>query len=303
MIHNKHSPKSFKEMVGSDLTIRQLEKYIEKNNIPHCLLFYGERGCGKSSSANIIANSIPNAYIDIIDASRDNGVEVSRQIARNIKRIPMGYKNKIYILEEIHNVSDKFYDALLLVTNDPPDNIFFIIVTSEINKVSATIKSRFIEYKFTPPTMVDMTDYLFDICKKENIETTKKVIHKICKNNNNIPRDCLTDLEKIVGVKLEESQLLLIEKENIHNPTGYEISQLLAKGDWEKIRKILANKKNTSDIEGIRRTILNFFNKVLTGERTSEKNRKFASDVISEFEDAFFDAGLAGLSRRLYDLC
>jgi DNA polymerase-3 subunit gamma/tau len=268
MLYNKYKPKTFGEMLGNKEIFTTLQNYIDID-MPHCILLYGEHGCGKSSSADILANSIPDVYVEVIDASRDNGVEVSREIARNASSIPLGYKNKVYILEEIHSVSDKFYDALLLVTNDPPPNTFFIIVTTELNKVRATIKSRFIKFNFKPPPLQEMRDHLSYLCDEEKIKTNRKVLTKICNKNSMIPRDCLSDLSLIMGVDSPEEQLTLLGKSTNNTSSGYDIAVALDKGvPWAVVRKMLVDVTD-NDVEGIRRTVLSYHRKVFLGGKDS----------------------------------
>jgi len=296
MLHNKYKPTSFKGMLGSKGVFEKLQGYIDTKDVPHCLLFYGQRGCGKSSSSEIIAKSIPNAYIEIVDASVDNGVAVSRGIASNLSSIPIGYTNKVYILEEIHSVSDKFYDALLLSTNEPPDNVYFIIVSTELSKIRATIKSRFVKFNFKPPEMKSMRDYLSNICATENITTDRKVLSEICRKNNNLPRDCMTDLELLIGVDDVQTQLELIASVEEQNVNGYEIAKILKKGNWDNVAKLLKS-VDTSEVECVRRTILAYYKNVLLSGKVR------GAEVIAEFENPFFDSGVAGLALHCYDCC
>lgn len=296
MLHNKHKPSSFKDMIGNKEIFSTLQSYIDSGEFPHCLLFHGERGCGKSSSADIISNAIPDAKIHILDAAIDNGVAVSREIASNAGEIPLGYRNKVYILEEIMGVSDKFFDALLLVTNDPPPNTYFIIVSTEINKIRPTIKSRFVKFQFKSPSQKETRDHLKWVCEKENMDVDRSVISEVCRKNSNIVRDCLSDLTLLMGTDSTEDQLeLLSHTKEDTSSTGYKIARALSgKSKWKTLSTLLKEVKQ-EDVEGVRRSILHHHTKeLLDGNGTSAL-------IIDSFLKEMYDTPIASLVMACYD--
>lgn len=298
MLYNKYKPKSFSEMIGNADVMSVLSGYVSAQEIPHCLLFHGERGCGKSSSADIIAKAIPNAYISVIDASVTNGVEVSRTLASRVNDVPIGYENVVYILEEIHNVSDKFYDALLTVTNDPPEHCYFIIATTEIKKVRDTIRSRFIKFEFKPPSLKEIKKYLQCVVDQEGMVVSNSIINTICINNSRIPRDCMTTLELLQNVSSTNSQLELIGSKIVdESGAGYQLAKLLLEGNkWGKMVTILKEVDNT-EVEGIRRVVCNYVMTCMFGGANTQK----CSLILDSFSKEFNEPQKASLVLACYE--
>lgn len=296
-LYNKYRATSLDELVGNMPFLTKLKNDVKSNAIDHTYMFYGPHGVSKTSVARILASHIPNCYVEEVSAAVDNGVDTSKEIARNIDNVPLGYKNKLVILDEIQKASSKFFDSLLKATEETPENTYFVLITTEFNKIPANIKSRFTKIQFSAPDQKDVKTLLERICKAEDISISRTVINKICARNNNIPRDCISDLELLQGIDSEEEQLSLLENDVENNVNGYEIAKLLMKKDWNNIKTML-KEVSKNDVEGIRLTILSFFNTVVL----SGRNEEFACDIIQEFENNLFDAGVAGLSRKLYDL-
>lgn len=299
MLYNKYQPKEFTSLLGNHEIFSALEKYRKEGNFPQKLLFSGIKGVGKSTCASIVAESIPNCYVDLADGGVENGVARSRDIASKIKEIPLGYKNKLILLEEAHRSSNAFFDALLVVTNAPPPNVYFIICTTELGKIPTTIKSRFVKYNFQAPNREEMITYLDAICEKENIETKTKVLRAICVKNSNVPRDCLSDLELIMNISVDKQLQTLEGYAEDKGTVGYEIAQLLkyeGKSTQAKVSKIL-KEVSESEVEGIRRVVLNFHKKVfLSGVSESAM-------VLESFQHEFPSPAVIGLVLACYENC
>jgi len=297
MLHNKYLPKTFDEMVGNPEIISKFKEY-EKTGFPHCILLYGKHGMGKSTTASIMQRGIPDCTIELTDGGVENGISKSREIAGNINNVSLGYKNKIILLEEAHQGTAKFFDALLIATNKPPNNVYFVICTTNLDKIPPTIRSRFIKFRFEFPDIKITREYLNNICEKEGIHAGRHVLTQICKKNSNGIRDCLTDLELLIGVESEKEQLVLLEREMQESATGYEIAKAL--GDWETVRSLLKT-VGVGDIEGVRRTVLSYHVKVLLN---SKKEDDPINDlVLDSFKEVMYDSGIAGLTLACWNNC
>jgi len=293
-LYNKYRVQSLDDLVG-DLPFINKLKEDAKTGWDHTYMFYGEHGISKTSVARIIGNSLPDCYIEEISSSVDNGVATSKAIARNLNNLPLGYSTKLIILDEIQKASSAFFDALLKATEETGDSVYFCLCTTEFNKIPKNIKSRFTKLKFEAPDLKSMRDHLQFICDEENIKTSKKVLTFICKKNKLIPRDCISDLELIIGIDDIEVQLDLLENTDVDEKSvGFALAQLLNKGNWNKVSELLLT-VSESDVEGIRRIVLNYFMKTLLNG-----NEKGA-EVIEEFESPFFDSGKAGLCKAFWD--
>jgi DNA polymerase-3 subunit gamma/tau len=297
-LYNKYRFKSLDETIGDLAHLNKLKKDIESGNIDHTYLFYGIHGLGKTSMARVMGSNIPDCYIEEISSAVDNGVAKSKEIANNIHQIPLGYKNKLIILDEIQKASSAFFDALLKATEEPPENVFFILCTTEFKKIPANIKSRFTKIEFKAPDMKSMRDHLVYICKEESLTVERKVLTEICKINNSIPRDCISSLQLLVGIDDSETQLKLISSlEEAEKGIGYELSKALYSSStkWSTITKLLQN-VSASEVEGIRRVVLNYHAKVLLN--TGDKNSAL---ILDSFKTEMYDTPLPSLLLAIYE--
>jgi DNA polymerase III gamma/tau subunit len=301
-LYNKYRFKSFEEVAGMLPHVQKLEKDIETNRIDHTYLFYGGHGVGKTSMARMIASKISDCYIEEVSSAIETGVDKSREIAKKATTIPLGYKNKLIILDEVQRGSVNFFDALLKITEETGDNTYFILCTTEIKKIPANIRSRFTDILFEAPTLKAMREHLSYICEQEGIEASRKVLTKICNKNECVPRDCISDLEKIIGISKEDTQLSLVGESFLSEESvGFKIAQALGQGNWKTTSSLLLPVVE-SEIEGIRRLILNYYTKKLLN--TTDKNgAQTASLILDSFKNPFFDSGKGGFVLACYENC
>ncbi len=189
-LYRKYRPKKFSEVVGQTTIINILKNSIKLNKIGHAYIFSGPRGTGKTSVAKIFSravnclNSVDGDVcgkcdnclkkiedeIDIIeiDAASNNGVDEIREIRNNVKLLPSNLKYKIYIIDEVHMLSDSAFNALLKTLEEPPSHVIFILATTEINKIPSTVLSRCQKFNFKKLNDVEIEERLKYICKNEN---------------------------------------------------------------------------------------------------------------------------------------
>ncbi len=163
VLYRKYRPETFETLVGQDAIVRILKQSIIDNKISHAYIFSGPRGTGKTSTARILAKTIncqnnsegvpcnkcenclnfsTSPDIIEIDAASNNGVEEIRELINNIKLMPTSSKYKVYIIDEVHMLSQSAFNALLLTLEEPPEHVIFILATTNIESVPITILSR-----------------------------------------------------------------------------------------------------------------------------------------------------------------
>lgn len=218
VLYRKYRPKSFLEVVGQKYTIEMLKNAIIANKISHAYIFTGPRGTGKTSTAKIFAktincenpkNGIPcgtcyscqniqnNADIIEIDAASNNGVDAIRELINNVKISPTYSKYKVYIIDEVHMLSQSAFNALLLTLEEPPSHVVFILATTNIESVPITILSRCQRYDFKKLSDDELINHLKKISEKEKINITDEAIMEIAYLSEGGCRDALSILNQL----------------------------------------------------------------------------------------------------------
>lgn len=224
-LYRKYRPQTLEELVGQEHVKKTLTSAIELGKIAHAYLFTGPRGTGKTSTARILAkslnckngptvhpcgecescrditNSIPIDVIEI-DAASNRKVEDAQNILEKIQYVPVNGKYKIYIIDEVHMLSNTAFNALLKTLEEPPENVIFILATTEVHKVLDTIKSRCQRYDFRRITIDDIVKHLRYISDKEGINISDDALFNIAKNSAGGMRDSISLLDQlsIIGV-------------------------------------------------------------------------------------------------------
>jgi len=235
-LFRKYRPQSFKDIVGQESLVKALSNAIELNRIANAYLFCGPRGTGKTSSARIFAKSLNCVHgptlepcqkcpscVDItnatgldvieIDAASNRGIQDAKELISQVQYAPINGKYKIFIIDEVHMLSNDAFNALLKTFEEPPKNVIFILATTEPHKVLETIVSRCQRFDLKRITIEDIIKRLREISDLENIKITDDALFTIAKNVSGGLRDSLALLDQvsILGVK-EEIDKELIEE-------------------------------------------------------------------------------------------
>lgn len=204
-LYRKYRPQNFDDIVGQNHIVSVLKNAIDKNQISHAYLFYGPRGTGKTSIAKIFANEVNNNEIyqkenvDIIeiDAASNNGVDEVRDIKEAIKFLPSEGKYKVYIIDEVHMLTTAAFNALLKTLEEPPAHVIFILATTEIHKIPATILSRCQRFEFKNLSQDQLVDRLKYIAETEGLSIEDEAIKKIATLAKGGLRDAISILDQV----------------------------------------------------------------------------------------------------------
>ena len=262
-LYRKYRPLHLSEVIGQDKTIEQLQGALTKGKISHAYLFVGPRGCGKTSVARIFAHEInhfdyqlEDSYIDIIeiDAATFTSVDNIRELREKAMIMPTLGKYKVYIIDEVHMLSNSAFNALLKILEEPPEHVIFIMATTNPEKIPATIISRTQIYRFNLAEPKVMQDFLRSVCDKEGIKISDDALKIITERGGGSFRDSLSILNQIGTINLSEKTI-----------EASDVSAALGIPEHQEIQNLI-NFYENSDTENITNTLAALLNYGITAE-------------------------------------
>ena len=245
----KYRPLGFQEVVGQDHITTTLKNAIENNHLAQALLFCGPRGVGKTTCARILARMVnkfddpkstdASNHLNIyeLDAASNNSVEDIRNLIDQVRFPPQEGTHKVYIIDEVHMLSNQAFNAFLKTLEEPPSYAIFILATTEKHKVIPTILSRCQIFDFNRIEIDDITYQLKKIAEKENIECEEDALHLIAQKADGALRDALSIFDLIVTFSSGNKVTYQDTIKNLHildYDYFFQITDMLNGGDISK---------------------------------------------------------------------
>ena len=303
-LYRKYRPQTFNDIVGQNHIVSVLRNAIDKDQISHAYLFYGSRGTGKTSIAKIFANEVngneiyqkENVDIIEIDAASNNGVDEVRDIKEAIKFLPTEGKYKVYIIDEVHMLTTAAFNALLKTLEEPPAHVIFILATTEIHKIPATILSRCQRFEFKNLSQEQLIDRLKYIAKEENLVIEEAAIEKIATLAKGGLRDAISILDQVSNYAEEITLNHILEvTSSISEDDILEFYRGLLQGDVTKsllkYNEFVAQAKDTklllNDLINVTRDIVVYKNLKDT-KHTGYNVEKISTEIDSVDFDYFY---------------
>ena len=235
-LYRKYRSQTFSQLVGQEVVAKTLKQAVEQEKISHAYLFSGPRGTGKTSVAKIFAKAMNcpnqvggepcnNCYIcqavtdgsleDVIemDAASNNGVDEIRDIRDKSTYAPSVAHYKVYIIDEVHMLSTGAFNALLKTLEEPTPNVVFILATTELHKIPATILSRVQRFEFKSIKTQDIRDHIFHILEKEGIDYESDAVEIIARRAEGGMRDALSILDQALSLTQEARLTTAVSEE------------------------------------------------------------------------------------------
>lgn len=300
-LYRKYRPSVFSDVIGQEPITKTLKNQIKSGNFAHAYLFTGTRGTGKTTCARILANALnclnpkdgepcgeceickscaEGNMLDIveIDAASNSGVEDVRKLREEIAFSPISAKYKVYIIDEVHMLSNAAYNALLKTIEEPPAHAIFILATTEIHKVPATILSRCQRFDFRRVSVDMLADHMAKIAEKEGHPMDRESLVTVARLGDGSVRDSLSVLDKVIGLNSAEEVrevLGVIDTQIIHS-----LMEAAAKEDIEGLYAVIATLYNgAKDLSLLCREVLDEYRNLLV-----VKNVKDTSSLLDIYE-------------------
>ncbi|MGE4445289.1 MAG: DNA polymerase III subunit gamma/tau [Synergistaceae bacterium] len=223
-LYRRYRPQKFTEMVGQSAAVSVLREALKEGRLGHAYLFSGPRGCGKTSAARLVAKGLncqnlgsdgepcgeceacnaiaQGEHLDVIeiDGASNRGINEIRDLKSHVNLKPLIAPYKVYIIDEVHMLTEAAFNALLKTLEEPPANVVFLLATTEPHKVPVTIRSRCQHIPFHRISMADMVNRVAYVCSTENIQADMEAVWEISRQADGALRDALSLTEQAVSL-------------------------------------------------------------------------------------------------------
>lgn len=310
-LYRKYRPKTFDEICGQEAVTTSLKNQVKNNEISHAYIFQGTRGTGKTSAAKILSRAVNclhpvdgnpcnecencksilnESSLDVVemDAASNNGVDDIRELKEKVIYPPQSLKYKVYIIDEVHMLSKGAFNALLKILEEPPRHLIFILATTEIEKIPATILSRSQKYNFKRISIEEISENLKKITELEGKSCDDEVFNLIAKSSDGAMRDALSVLDQLLTKNKDHIKL-----EDVMEVLGISSSELLfnlsealiEKNVNESLLAIDEIYKEGVDFNTLSSQILNHFRDLLMVKTLKDPRKIVYSTFLKEFQD------------------
>ena len=282
-LHTDLRPTTFDKIIGNKAVVSALKIELAKPKKAHCYMFSGASGCGKSTLVGICASLLGATTLDIHEYNIGDarGIDSAREIIQTMDSYPYG-EATIIILEETHNSTKAFQEALLRPFENIPEHVYVFMATTNPTKIIPTLRRRFMEFKLEHISFEDMLLYLLTVNKQQGGKVTKAVISAIITQSDGSIGKALILLDKVMFLE-EKDQLSIVQAIDKQDQTIINLCQALLYGKrWVQIVPIM--KDLDGNVESYRQIILNYMMKVLLNPKSS-KFHLTSANIINIFEE------------------
>ncbi len=290
-LYKKYRPKKFNEIIGQTEAVKILTDLGIKGEIPHAILMSGPSGTGKTTLARILRKKLKCSDADYVEmnAADARGIDAIRDISQRVGSAPIGGRTRVWVVDEVHGLTSQAQDSFLKLLEDTPKHAYFVLLTTDPQKLKKTIRTRCTEIKCNLLTDVEVNSLVSSVAEKEGIPLDHSVIEKITEVAEGSARKALVLLHSIMGEDEADKQIELIEKASTSRQ-AIEICRALmnSKTSWTDMRKILLEVED--DSEAIRRMVMGYAKAVLL-----KSGNPRAAVILDYFVDHFYDSGQSGL--------
>ena len=296
-LYKKYRPSSFNEIKGNQQVISVLESMLgDLKTCPQVFLLHGPTGCGKTTIGRIIKDRLGCVGEDFkeVDSADFRGIDTVREIRRNAQYSPMFGSCRVWLIDEVHKMTNDAQNALLKFLEDTPKGVYIILATTDPQKLLNTIRGRCSEFQVKPLNEIEMKRLLKRTVIREKEKLRDEVYEQIIQDSQGLPRNALQILEQVLRVP-EEKRLEIAEQTAAEQSQTIELCRALMKrAGWKEVSSILRGIKD-QEPENIRRAVLGYASAVLL-----KKDDPLAGMILEEFFEPFYNTGFPGLVQACY---
>lgn len=300
VLYLKYRPQSFDEIIGNENIVNILKNQFrnKKNPPPKSLLFHGPTGCGKTTLARIVAGELGVKGGDLreVDSADFRGIDTIREIRKQSAYKPLESPYRVWVLDEVHKLTNDAQNALLKILEDTPPHVFFILCTTEPEKLIKTIRGRCADYPVETLTSRQMKILIRKVVLAEEEKISREVYDQIAQDSMGHPRNALQILSQVLAVEEEKRLEVAKQTAELKSQTIELCRALLSMDGWKRISSILKG-LSKEDPERIRRAVLGYCQAILL---KGENNN--AAIVMEEFIEPFYNTGFPGLVLACYSV-
>jgi DNA polymerase III gamma/tau subunit len=299
-LYKKHRPRKFSEMIGQDVVVRMLLKKVKTKTLPHTILLHGPSGCGKTTIARILRTNLRCSSQDFVEVNCADfrGIDMVRDIRSRMVLSPIGGETRVWLIDEAHQLSSQAQNAFLKMLEDTPEHVYFILATTDPQKLINTIRTRCMEVGLRGLSGPQIQSLLTSIGEAEGISVPEAVADRIVDAAGGSPRKALVLLDSVRSVTGEEHQLALLASADSERQ-AIELARLLIKPrvTWAEVAKAI--KQIEEEPETLRWMILGYATSIVLG---GGKLASLGALIIQAFRDNFYDSKKAGLTIACWEV-
>lgn len=298
-LYLKYRPTELEDVKGNIEIVSILEKMLNApEEFPHAILLAGGTGCGKTTIGRIIANRLGCVGSDFIevDAGQMRGIDTIREIRQNSSFRPAEGKCRVWLLDEFHKSTNDAQNAILKILEDTPKHVYFIICTTEPNKLISAVLGRLQRFDVKPLNESQMYGLLRKVVKEEGQSLSKEIYDQIILDSLGHSRNALQILEKVLNCPEDKRLEIAKQSAEQQNQVIDLCRALLRKAKWKEVNSILVGLKGV-DPEEIRRAVLGYCQAILLKEEND-----MAAHIMENYIEPFYNSGFPGLTLATYSI-
>lgn len=298
-LYHKYRPNTLEAVHGNEVVRQAIAGlFTDREQFPHAILFHGPTGCGKTTLARIVAKDLGVIGLDYreVDSADFRGIDTIRDIRKKADLMPLEGPCRVWVIDECHKLTNDAQNAFLKILEDPPTHAFFVLCTTDPDKLLGTIKGRCAQFQVSLLSENQMMRLLRTVCKEEEETLNRQIYEQIIQDSGGHPRNALQILEQVLRVP-EENRLEAAKKAAEERSQVIELCRaLMNRSGWKNVSAILRGLAD-QDPESVRRAVLGYCQAVLL-----KGSNPMAALVMENFIEPFYNSGRPGLVYACYNV-